>query len=118
MYAMLEITNKAGKQDMENEFKQPAHPTCEEPLNCTTSNQVTTTAYVGMKLLMLKYVCTSSCALESTSVSLVSRNDIFSPCASAQKGAMSGGVKSVGKRDGKLRVNGISNEINPLELTY
>ena len=51
-------------------------------------------------------------------MSLVSRNDIFSPCASAQKGAMSGGVESVGKRNGKLRVNGTSNEISPLELTY
>ena len=94
------------------------YPTCGEPLNCTTSNQVTITAYVGIKPLELKYVCTSACALESTSVSLVSRNDIFRPSASAQKGAMSGGVKLVGKRDGKPCRNGTSNEISPLEVTY
>ena len=67
---------------------------------------------------MLKCVCTSACALESTSVSLVSRNDIFRPSASAQKGAMSGGVKLVGKRDRKPCRNGTSNEISPLEVTY
>ena len=94
------------------------YPTCGERLDCTTSNQVTITAYVGIKPLVLKYVCTSACALESTSVSLVSRNDIFRPCASAQKGAMSGGVELVGKRNRKLCVNGTSNEISPLEFTY
>jgi len=66
----------------------------------------------------LKYVCTSFCALESTPVSLVSRKDILPPCASAQKGAISGGVELVGKRDGKLRGNGASNEISPLVFTY
>ena len=90
--------------------------TSEDPPNCTTSNQVTITTYVGVNPVVLKYVCTSFCALERTPVSLVSRNDMFPPCASAQNGAINGGVESVGKFNGKLCGNGSPTEINPFEL--
>jgi len=72
---------------------------------------------VGVKSLVLKYACTSFCALESTAGSLDSRNDMFPPCASAQKGDISGGVELVGKRDVKLCRNGEPIEISPFELT-
>ena len=42
---------------------------------------------------------------------------MFPPCASAQKGDISGGVELVGKRDVKLCRNGEPIEISPFELT-